>query len=333
MIEHLRFKAVVVVVGFFVLLSSSGCVVKEMGNTVKHSIKGDFMLSREDYSSGVSNFRQEVESNPQSSSANYYYGRFLLAEKKYAKALKYLQKASLLDRGNPDYHFWTGVAYSSLGKKQNERKRYQTALALKENHLQSLIYLGHNLLESKKYAEALKYYSRALAIWAESPSSLYNRALILTKLGRIPEAVDGWLEYLYYYPSGGMARQAVDHLNSLNDFSYRNFQLLARTVTTEKIYFEPFSAKIARASHPSLKLIGSVFSNMKKGRLQIVAYQLNNKELAKQKAINAKRYLLENFKDLKKEDIGVSWFGTAEDFKKQRGIKKVYDSMVFFISM
>lgn len=316
-----------------IVISTSGCVVKDVGNSVKHGIKGDFYLGLEDYSKGEASFKEEVEDNPESGTANYYYGRFLLAEKKYKKALHYLQKASRLDKDKPTYHFWTGVAHSGLGQKVKERKRYETALALKKDHLQSLIYIGHNLLEAKKYTRALKYYSQALEIWPASPSSLYNRALILTRLGRTPEAVDGWLEYLYYYPSGAMARKGVRHLNDLNDFSYRNFRLLTRTITTEKVYFEPFSAKISRGSYPTLQLVGSVYTRLKKGKLQVVAYQLNNTELAKQKALNIKKYLLKNFKELSKEDIGVSWFATSERFKKSKGTKKVHNSIVFFVSI
>ena len=46
---------------------------------------------------------------------------------------------------------------------------------------------NHPVSEKKKYDEALNLYSRALKIWPGSPSALYNRALILKKLGRTPE--------------------------------------------------------------------------------------------------------------------------------------------------
>ena len=280
----------------------------------------------------MENFRQEVTENPNSGLANYYYGRFLLNDQKSKEALRYLLKASALEPKNPDYHFWVGVAQGNLGQKTLEKKSYQKALSIKENHLQSLIYLGHLQLELKKYSAALHNYSKALELSPESPSPLYNRALILTKLGRKPEALEGWLEYLFYYPSGAMARQAVVHLNSLDNFSFRNYQLLSRTVTTEKIYFEPFTARIDKGSRPSLELIGAIFKNMKKGKLQVMVYQLNNKELAKQKAVNIRNFLLQNNPEIKKKDIGISWFSSPESIKVSKRNKKINDSVHFFVS-
>ncbi len=303
-----------------------------MGNVVKHSITGDYFLSTKEYSRGAKSFHQEVIETPDSLLANYYYGRFLLGNKQYKEALPYLKKATSLESDNPDYHFWLGVAYGSLGKKSSERKSYLTALSIKKDHLQSLIYLGHNQLESKKYKTALKIYTKALKLWSASPSSLYNRALTLTRLGRKPEALDGWLEYLSYYPSGAMARRAVAHLNSLDDFSFRNHTLRSRTVTVEKIYFDPLTVEITRGSHSSLELVGAIFKNMKKGRLQIVVYQLNNKELARQKAIKIKKFLLKKYPKINKKDIGVSWFGASEIIKRKKGKKKINESIRFFIS-
>ena len=280
----------------------------------------------------MKNFEQEVAENPDSVLANYYYGRFLLADKQYKEALSYLVKARSLDPDNPDYHFWLGVVYGSLGKNIPEEKSYLKALSLKNDHLQSLIYLGHNQLESKDYRKALENYTKALKLWPASPSSLYNRALIVTKLGRKPEALDGWQDYLSYYPSGAMARQAVTHLNSLDNFSFRNYRLASRTVTVEKIYFESFSSEIDQDSYPSLELIGAIFSNMKKGRLQIVVYQLKNKELARQKALSIKKFLLKEYPNVNGKDIGVSWFGSPEIIKRAKGEEKINDSVLFFIT-
>ncbi len=303
-----------------------------MGRVVKHSLKGEHFLSTKDYSKGVESFQSEVTENPDSSLANYYYGRFLLGDKQYEEALGYLQKASTLDPDNPDYLFWLGVAQNSLGKKKQEKKSYLKALSLDKNHLRSLIYLGHSQLDSKEYTKALLNYTKVLDIWPASPSSLYNRALILTKFNRRPEALEKWLEYLSYYPSGAMARNAVKNLNSLNEYSYRNHNLRSRTVTIEKIYFTPFTPRIATESYPSLVLMGSIFNNMKKGKLEVVVYQLNNKELARRKALSIKAFILKKYPKINKKAIGVSWFATPEVIKTAKGTKKISDSVNFFIS-
>lgn len=299
---------------------------------VSHNIKGEHLLSTNQYQRGITTFEQEVAGNPDSESANFYYGRFLLGEKHYKKALQYLQKAPDLKPDKADYHFWLGVCYGSLGKKKSEQSSYQQALRLDKKHVQSMIYLGHSQLEAKRYSKALAYYQRALQIWPTSPSAMYNRALILTKLGRKPEALEGWLEYLGYYPSGAMARNAVTRLNGLGNYLYRNYTLGPRTVTVEKIYFQPFTSQIDNSSSSSLKLIGSTFRNMKRGRLQIIVYQLKNKALAKQKALNIKKFLLKEFPNIKKTDIGVSWFDTGEVIKISGSKKRIDESVSFFVS-
>jgi tetratricopeptide (TPR) repeat protein len=322
--------ALALLICFFTLLS--GCSVKNMGNTVKYNFSGEHYLYTEQYQKGANKFQDAVQKSPDNTLANFYYGRFLLLTEKPDQALKYMQKASKLAPNKADYHFWTGVTFGSLGNKTKEKKSYLKALQLDKTHLQSLIYLGHNLLETKKYSLALGQYDKALKIWPNSPSALYNRSLITSKFDRKPEAHEGWLEYLYYYPSGAMARRAVQHLNSLGDFSFRNYSLLSRTVTIEKIYFESFSATISRGSYSSLDLVGTIFENFNKGKLQVLVYQLKNKKLAKQKALNIKKYLLKKHPKLKSNDIGVSWFDTAETISVFGKNKKINDSVQFFVS-
>jgi tetratricopeptide (TPR) repeat protein len=307
-----------------------------MGHAVKYSITGEHFLTTEQYAKGIASFKDEVAQNPNSHLANYYYGRFLLVEKQYKKSLKYLIKARDLTPQKADYYFWTGVAYGSVGQKKSERTNYNKALQIDKNHLQSLIYLGNNQLQTKQYQASLLSYKKALAIWPSSPTALYNRALIFGKLGRKPEALEGWQEYLSYYPSGAMARRAVNHLNDLKDYSFRNYNLLSRTITVEKIYFKPFTSELTPEAKTSLELIGTIASKMKKaknGRLQVVVYQLKNKELAKEKAIAIKKFLLEANPKLHKKDIGVSWFATPETINIGKNKRVIQDSVSFFISL
>lgn len=320
----------------FALLSSiailSGCVVKDISRTVEHTVKGDYYLKSEKFDQGRDSFKTEVEENPSSALANYYYGRFLLYDKDYKQALKYLKKARDLEPGNADYHFWTGIAYAGLNNPAQEEQNYRQALKINPKHLQSLVYVGHSQLEKKKYHEALTYYNRALEIWPGSPSALYNRALIMKRLGRTPEEKLAWHEYLSIYPSGAMARRATANLNYLSDFAYRNHKLGPRTITTEKIYFEPFSPKISEASIESLNLVGGVFEKMKKGKLQIVTYQKKNKALAQKRAGAIKKYLTEEFSGLSPKRIGISWFAEPQTLTIRKKKLKIDESVSFFIT-
>jgi tetratricopeptide (TPR) repeat protein len=313
------------------VLLLNGCVVKDLGNNVGHTIKGDYYLQSKDHSGGKDAFRQEVAENPESPSAHYYYGRFLLQEDENKAALSHLKKAVQLKPDNVDYQFWAGVAYGALNDKTSEEKSYRAALALDKRHLQSLIYLGHNLLERKKYTESLTQYEKALKIWPQSPSSLYNRGLILKKMGRTPEEKAAWLEYLRLYPSGALARRATENLNYLGDFSYRNHKLGSRTVTIEKIWFQPISNRIDDRSIESLRMIGAVAKNRKGGALQIITFQKKNEKLAQRKAIAIKNFLLQEFPELSSHDIGISWFDKPQTINVKKKKMNIDESVSFFI--
>lgn len=315
-----------------IILSINGCVVKEFGRSVKNSVKGDYYLQAKDYQKGRDNFKAEVKQNPNSSSAHYYYGRFLLQGNSNKLALTHLKKAVVLAPKNSNYHFWLGIAYSANNQPKSEEKSYRTALTINPKHLQSLIYLGHTQLEKKKFTKAFDLYTQALDIWPDSPSALYNLALTLKKLGRTPEETLGWHEYLKRYSSGSLARQATTHLNSLKVFSYRNYTLGSRVVTTQQIKFDPFKSKINETSKDSLLLVGSVYSKMKDGTLQIVMYQKNNKLLAKQRAIAIKRYITKEYPKINPKKVGVSWFSTPQKIKINNRTFNINESVDFFIS-
>ncbi len=318
---HMVKLLVICCVGLAFSFSMTGCVIKDLGQTVEQTVKGDYFLQSEQSERGRESFRLEVEQNPESPLAHYYYGRFLLQEEENRLALKHLARARDLDPAKADYHFWAGVAYGINNDIDKEEKSYRAVLEIDENHLQALIYLGHNQFTQKKYEEALQHYQKALAIWPSSPSALYNRALILHILDRTPEERIAWLDYLYQYPAGTKALRATDYLNMAGDFNFRNQQLGTTTVTVEKIRFIPFTATLSEASHESLYLIGELFQDMNRGTLQIVVYQKNNPALAKERAIAIKQFLHAEISSLKTRQIGVSWF--AEPQKIIIGGKKL----------
>ena len=313
------------VAGIFLL---SGCAVTDIGST----LRGDHYLMTGDYRAGEASFRQSVRERPDSAANNYYLGRFLLAEDRPQQALPWLKKAVRLDPDNPDYHFWYGMALGATGKVQAERKQYERALALDPHHLQSLIYLGNAELKRARYSRALALYQKALKIWPHSPMALYNRALIMKALGRTPEEKIAWLQYLDRYPSGSLAIRATNHLNRLGDFSYRNHYLGRRTITLTKIWFKPFTAELDPYSYPALNLVGATASNMKKGTLQVVVYQKNDRELARKRAASVKKYLQKKFSRLQGRKIRISWFDRDEVFTADGKKQKSGESVRFFLT-
>lgn len=314
---------------FFFWIAASGCVVQEMGANLGNSLKGEHYLAAKDSAPGEEHFRREVEANPENPLSNYYYGRLLLRSEKAEAALPYLRKAGRLDPGKADYRFWTGVTYGLLRQRNEERVEFEQAIRLDPGHEQALTSLGHWHLRQKQYATALEMYEKALAIQPDNPAALYNRALCLSKLGRRQEEQRAWHRYLAANSSGGgLAVNAVAHLNALGDYSFRNYRLGARTVAVERIRFSPSRADVAKESFPELKMIGEIAGSMKSGVLQVVVYQKNDVDLARERAQEIRKFLLKNAHGLSMDRIGISWFGEPQRNARKKWI--IEESVDFF---
>ncbi len=322
---------------FLFSLCLSGCThfqgVQDYGNTLKYNIQGQYYLQGNDFDKGESHFANAVKAQPANAEAHYYYGRFLLAAEKNKSASNEFFKAVKLAPDKSIYNFWLGVTYGELGQPGNEKKYYELAIKYDKTNVLAVIYLGNWYLRAQKYKTALQYYTTALELWPNAPQALFNRALVLKNLGRTPEEKVAWLEYLTRHPSGKFAKLAANHLNRLGDDTYRNHTLGVRTVTLTKIYFEPLSEKLDAKSTPSLEHLGAVVTSMSKGVLNIVVYQLNNKELARKRALSIREYLYKHYPELEKQKrIRLSWFATPEAVKVMNKNISHSESVKFFLS-
>ncbi|WP_457572005.1 tetratricopeptide repeat protein [Desulfovulcanus sp.] len=293
---------------------------------------GKRFLVEERYEEGIRTFQQVLQKDPQNPKANYYVGRFYLAQEKPEKALPYLRRAVQLAPDKADYHFWLGVAYWAVRDFEKERKSYQQALRLNKNYVPARLYLAHNLLDNGQWAAALKEYDKVLKKDPYHPEALYNRGLALKKLNKPEEEIKAWKRYLKYYPRGRWALRAVDHLNGLGDFSYRNFTIGYRRVTLKNISFAPGTDKILPEAKPSLKVLGSILSINKKIALKIIGYKKGDPVLAKARAKAVKDYLLENFPDIAPSRLTYDGYGRAERVKIKN---KTYflDKSISFVTL
>lgn len=312
----------------------SGCAaVEDLGSSLKYNMQGEYYLYQQDFKQGRDTFKQAVQTDPMNPEAQYYYGRFLLAENYAKKALPYLKEATVLKDDKSEYYFWLGVAYGESGQGRPERKSYQKALDIDPNNIQALTYMGNNYLRARKYQEALKYYRVALDLSSENPQALYNSTVALRKLGRSKEEKLALLDYINTYPSGSFSRLATDRLNRLGDFTYRNHRLGFRTITLAEIVFLPSSGIVSEVSYPSLDLLGETVVNMPKGTLNIIVYFYNNRNLAKKRASSIRNYLTKRFPDLgKNKRIRMSWFGTAEKRVVLKKTLRIKESVQFFLT-
>lgn len=316
------------------LLLSTGCAVQQLGGNLHNSFVADGYLERQEYRQGLQTFAEEIRQDPGNPQNLYYYGRFLLATGQPREALSFLERAAAAESGKSDYHFWLGVCYGELGSRDQERAAYQKALQVDADHVQATTYLANSLLLSGNYQDSLRLYQRSLQLWPENPQALYNRAIILHRLQRQPEEKLAWKLYLDHHPAGSFARLAADRLNLLGDHSYRNHTLGARTLTLAAIAFVPFTEEILPVSRPSLDLLGATCANMGKGTLHVIAYQQNNRVLAKARALAVKAYLQQRFPELKPAGrLAASWFDVPEERSLFDTSIRVGESLQFLLTV
>jgi len=315
--RHMDAKSWIVL--FTLMLSLFGCT----------SLKGERLLKNEQYQDGVVTFKSIVQEEPKNAEAQYYLGRFYLALERPEEALPHLRRAVQGDPAKADYHFWLGVAYWAVRDFESERNSYLKALAKDPKHVPARLYLAHNFLDSGEWQEALDNYDLLLRRQPYNPEALYNRALALMELNRPREEAGAWSRYLQYYPEGKWALRAVDHLNQLGKFSYRNFTIGYRRVTLEHIPFPPGSAKLLSQGKPSLQVLGTILSINDQVWLEIVCYKNGDPSLAAARATAVRDYLLQEFPRLKPSRIGARGIGRKERIKTGSKVYLLDDSTTF----
>jgi tetratricopeptide (TPR) repeat protein len=293
------------------------------------SLKGERFLKNEQYKDGVATFKSIVQEEPKNPEAHYYLGRFYLAQERPEEALPHLERAVQGDPAKADYHFWLGVTYWAIRDFDLERKSYLQALAKDPKHVPARLYLAHTFLDSGEWQEALDNYALLLRREPYNPEALYNRALALAELGRPKEEAKAWKQYLEYYPEGKWALRAVDHLNELGDFRYRNFTIGYRRVTLEHIPFPPGSATLLSQGMPSLQVLGTILSINDMIHLEIVCFKNGDPALAAARAKAVRDYLLQQFPWLKPSRIGARGIGRNERTKAGSKVYLLDDSTTF----
>jgi tetratricopeptide (TPR) repeat protein len=279
---------------------------------VKQQIKGEYYLETHKVRTGIEFFEAELRENPKDARAHFYLGRLHLVAHQAPQGLAHLQTACALIPKSADYHFWLGVAYSQNQAPDREKESYLKALALDPDHPEALINLAHNQFEKGELEPALDSYSRGLNGKADDEQAHFNRALILKRLQRTPEAIDAWKAYLAVYPSSPMAAEAVDHLNDSGNFDFWNFRIGHKRVPCRSIGFKPFSTDLDDLSAASLKDIGKHLATEKDTLAHVIVYQKNNAALAKAKAKEIRHHLLSKSSGIDPKNLTASWFGESK---------------------
>jgi tetratricopeptide (TPR) repeat protein len=274
-----------------------------------------YYLEKEQYGEGIIRFEKALSEKPNDPAVNYYLGRFYLAQDKAEQAIPRLRRAADLSPNSADYHFWLGVAHWAVRDFKSERRSYLNALAANPHHSATRLYLGHNYLDQGQWLEAIEQYDKVLNTDQANPEALYNRGLGLKNLGRSDEEITALKRYLQYYPEGKWAIRAVDHLNEVGDFSYRNFTIGYRRVPLKQISFAPGSARVISECESSLQVIGGMLSINKDIRLEIVGHLKGSPSEAAARAKTVKDQLLKSFPAIDPSRIKHIGKGNGEEMK------------------
>jgi tetratricopeptide (TPR) repeat protein len=293
--------------------------------------RGTYYLESEQYEAGIKAFKKVLSQNPKDLEANYYLGRFYLAEDKPERALPFLRRAAEPAPHHAEYCFWLGVGYWAVRDFDAERMSYWRALAVDPNYLPARLYLGNNYLDGGQWKMALRQYDRVLSLDPYNPEALYDRGLALQQAKRVAEEVDAWKRYLKHYPDGRWALRAVDHLNELGDFSYRNFTIGYRRVPLAEVAFASGSAKAISRGKSSLDVIGSILKVNEEIQLEIVAYLKGNSSGATARAGAVRDWLLTSFPTIQPSRLKARGEGSPE--KVETGNRTYFlDQSVSFVT-
>lgn len=312
------------------ILMLLGLTILFTGCGIKHHISGDYYLQKKDYKTGYIYFKKEVEKKSKDDITHYYFARFLLANNKPKEALIHLNKAIELNDKNSIYYTWLGVTYGVLKKLSQEQEAYKKALILDKKNLHALTYLGHNYFDKKDYKLALETYEKVLEIDEYNEWALFNRAFCIQKLNNpYSQRIKAWKKFIDYYPYGELTIKAVEHLNNMKNFDYRNHIIGVRKITLEKIKFKNASNKLTYEAKESLNVIGRILEKYKSISIHIVVYHKKDKIKAKQKAKIIKEYILNRYDNIQENRLKLSWFDVSKDVIIKGKVHKLNETVDF----
>lgn len=261
--------------------------------------------------------------------ANYLIGRGLLAGDRGEAALVFFRKAVELEPMSAEYVHWQGIAYWRVGNKELERQSYLQTVQHHPDFVPSLLYLGNSYLESGSYRDALKYYERVLQNDQHNPEALYNSALVHQRLDNQSMEQQIFKEYLVSHRTGKWAYRAVDHLHQLGDYSYRVFRIGIHNLIIN-VSDLVLAGSIAQKNE--LKMLADAVNQTAGQDIQIVVYNKEQKEEARETALKLRNLLRDLIDHENAAPIRVSWFDTGETISSKNSDKQELSESIFIFS-
>ena len=146
---------------------------------------GSTYLELEDEKSAIVQFQKAVALEPKRSEWLYELGSVFYSQNDFKNSLKYFDLA--VGNGyNKTNDFYENYGFAQLysGDAENGMKTLNIVLERKPNNKELLNNIAHAMYETKKYKEALDYFTKILNLDSEDATTLYMAGLTFQKLGQ-----------------------------------------------------------------------------------------------------------------------------------------------------
>ncbi|HUY91963.1 MAG TPA: tetratricopeptide repeat protein [Pirellulales bacterium] len=127
-------------------------------------------------------------------------GELALAKHDYGLAAEAFEQAVKLDKDDPEAHFGLAQAYSASDS-DKAATALQAALALNPNHIDSLLFLVDDHVDSERYDEAAALLDRIEKINPEHPRACAYRAVLAHLAGKPEEEARCYQRALAHWPA------------------------------------------------------------------------------------------------------------------------------------
>ncbi len=119
-------------------------------------------LNRRDFFSSNKDLKKDLFLNPKEPFANYYYGRFLISNDEYSKALPYFDLAIKGQKKEASFYSYRAMSHTVVKNYSEAIEDYLIAIVLDSSDASNYLNLGFTYYKIQKYDLAFKYYGEAI---------------------------------------------------------------------------------------------------------------------------------------------------------------------------
>jgi tetratricopeptide (TPR) repeat protein len=146
---------------------------------------GRTYLELEDEQSAIPQFQKAVELEPTRSQWQYELGLIYYNQNDFKNSLKYFDLAAANDYNKTnDFYENYGFAQLYSGDSENGIKTLNILMERKPNNKELLNNIAHALYDTKKYNEALDFFTKILNLNPKDATTLYMAGMTFQKLGQ-----------------------------------------------------------------------------------------------------------------------------------------------------